>query len=163
MRRLDWISGTRFLCFMALQGESLELENVLSDFKNVSSSFLLMCPLCQKSSDSKYRSHSCYEWSWVVVNSWDGGINHPFDVWWLKKKKKKKKLHTSWIFWFSNVQAETALQAYKIELNSFGNWAEITFIQIQMCLFQVSSNHHCRYTVRTDQCSQINVLFGTLL
>lgn len=28
----DWIRGTRFLCFLALQGESLELENVLSDF-----------------------------------------------------------------------------------------------------------------------------------
>lgn len=28
----------------------------------------------------------------------------------------------------------------KNELNSFGNWAEISYIQIQMCLFQVSSN-----------------------
>lgn len=32
--------------FMALQGESLELENVMSDF--IMSSFLLMCPFCQK-------------------------------------------------------------------------------------------------------------------
>lgn len=29
----------------------------------------------------------------------------------------------------------------EIEFNSFGNKAEITYIQIQMCLFQVSSNN----------------------
>lgn len=118
MRRLDWISGTRFLCFMALQGESLELENVLSDFKNVSSSFLLMCPLCQKSSDSKYRSHSCYEWSWVVVNSWDGGINHPFDVWWLKKKKKKRNYIPAGFFGFQMSRQKLLCRRIKLNLTA---------------------------------------------
>lgn len=94
-----------------------------------------------------------------MVNSVLGGIIHPFDVWWLKKRKTE--ITNQLDFWCANVQAGIVL--HKIELDSFGNWAEITFIQIQMCLFQVSSNHHCRYTVRTDECTQINMLFGTLL
>lgn len=31
-----------------------------------------------------------------------------------------------------------------------------------MCLFKVCSTHHSQYTVRTDQCSTVNMLFGSL-
>ena len=94
MRLLDGISGTRFLCFMALQGESLELENVLSDF--ITCCLFYWCALFLKSRQSEYGSHSCYyNQEEVMVKPGNGGMKHLFDVWWWKKKKK---LQTSWIF-----------------------------------------------------------------
>lgn len=87
---LDWIRGTRFLCFMALQGESLELENVLSDF--ITCRLFYWCVLFVKSSQTEYCSHSCQNHYRVMAKSGDGGINHPFDVW------RLKKWQASWLF-----------------------------------------------------------------
>lgn len=72
----------------------------------------------------------------------------------------KKKYMIQLEFWFPNVCKKLLCQ---IEGNCFGNWAEIKFVQIQMCLFKVSLSHHCQYTVRMDQCSNIDVSFGALL
>lgn len=97
-----------FLCFTALQGESLELENVLSDF--------IMCCL--------------FYWCVLfvkVVGLWilrpqplepelsygkDGGINYSLDVWWLKKGKP------DWMFGFQ-MSAKIERNSSKIGWNHF--------------------------------------------
>lgn len=75
------------------------------------SSFLLMCPFCQKSSDSEYGSHSYYNLNWAMVKPGDGGISHPFDVWWLKKKMMNQ-LES----WFPNVCKELLYRCVKLKV-----------------------------------------------
>lgn len=84
------------------------------------------CPVCQKRRDSK----CSYNQNQVVEK------DEQFSC--LMSDGEKKII--LFFFGFRMCKELLCRCVQKNELNSFGNWAEITYIQIQMCLFQVSSN-----------------------
>lgn len=91
-----WMRGTRFVCFLALQGESSELENVLSGF--IMRRLFYWCALSIKSHRVLNTAATvCCNHSWV---KWKRRRNNCSPVWCLMVKVNS---HDFYLFFFFSI------------------------------------------------------------